>query len=398
MNIRIEPSALSGSVTAPPSKSCAHRLLIASALSGGSCTVSNIPHGEDVAATLDCLSALGADFTITGNSVYFTGTQRESGRVFPCRESGSTLRFLLPVVAALTDCAEFRGSPRLIERGIDEYERVLPSHDVKITETADGFLTSGRLRAGDYTVRGDLSSQFASGLLMALPLVEGDSLLRLLPPVESRPYIALTRDVFRRFGIIIEEREENLFFLRGGQSCQSRDTTVEGDWSNAAVLFALKTLGAGIEIAGLAEDSGQGDRICLAYFEELAASPAELDVSDCPDLAPLLLCIAALKHGGRLTGTRRLCLKESDRAQTMAQELAKFGADIYVYDNSVDIKYKPLHTPTAILNCHNDHRIAMALTLLCSRFGGTLEGADCVGKSWREFFDVMKEIGLKVYT
>ena len=397
MNIRVEASALAGTVTAPSSKSCAHRLLIASALSGESCTVSNIPQSEDVAATLDCLSALGADYAITENTVRFTGRAQECGSVFHCRESGSSLRFLLPVAAALTDCTEFRGSPRLIERGIGEYEHVLPMHGVEIQKTADSFRTNGRLRAGEYSIRGDMSSQFASGLLMALPLVEGDSLLRVLPPVESRPYIDLTMDVLRRFGIIIEERADGLFFLRGGQSYQSRDTVAEGDWSNAAVLYALKAMGAEIEINGLNQNSLQGDKACLWYFDRLSASPAELDVSDHPDLAPLLLCLAALNHGGRLTGTHRLRLKESDRTHTMAQELAKFGADIQVDDNSIDIKYKPLHAPTELLHCHNDHRIAMALTVLCSRFGGTIEGADCVGKSWREFFDVMKEIGLKVY-
>ncbi len=375
MNVVIKPSVLSGRAEAPPSKSYAHRLLICAALSEKECKVDNAGCSDDVSATMDCIETL-----------------KNGGRIYNCRESGSTLRFFVPLSLVGGGAAEFRGSTRLMQRGISEYERVFAEKSIQIRKQPSAVILRGRLKAGEYTLRGDVSSQFVTGLLLALPLVEGESKITLLPPIESRPYIGITLDVLQKFGIKVFERE-NCFIVPGGQRYSGTDCIAEGDWSNAAFFHALSEMGAELEITGLNGKSLQGDRRCIGFLGELKSSNAVIDLSDTPDLAPLLMAFAVLNHGATLTGTKRLSLKESDRAAAMAGELKKFGADIEVDDNSVNIIKTRLHTPSENLNAHNDHRLIMALTLLCLKFGGTISGAEAVNKSWPEFFDVLKTLG-----
>lgn len=371
MNITITPTVLKGTVTAPPSKSYTHRALVCTALSGRPCRIKKALCGEDISATLECIDS------------FRNGTGQ-----YNCRESGTSLRFFVPL-SLLGGGGEFTGSSRLIERGISEYERVLPQHGISIGKTQDKITVSGKLRAGEYVLRGDVSSQFVSGLLFALSKLDGDSVIRVLPPVESRAYIDMTLRVMRAFGVIIDECEKNVFYIKGAQRYFCEEYTVEGDWSNAAPFYALKYLGHEIEIQGLDADSLQPDRVCLEYFERLKNSRAAFDVSNCPDLAPVLMSFAALNHGGTLTGTHRLKLKESDRARAMADELTKYNCHIIVNDNSVNIIKKELHTPKEILSSHNDHRVAMALSLLCFEHGGTISGAEAVNKSFGDFFQII---------
>ena len=396
MNIKIKPCTLSGRIQAPPSKSYAHRLLICAALSDGESTVHGISDSEDMCATLDCISALGVKACKLGGSVKVHASYRAlTGDEFPCRESGSTLRFFIPIALACGDEAVFTGTRRLMERGVGIYETLFEEKGIEIEKTDESIRFCGRLTPGNYTLRGDVSSQFVSGLLFALPLLDGDSVIKVLPPVESRKYIDITIDAMRFFGVEVTETEENTFFVRGRQSYRAREAVVEGDWSNAAALYGFNALGGSLTIDGLNENSIQGDRACIEIINRLNCDEAVIDLSDCPDLGPVMFAIAAAKNGAVFTGTRRLRIKESDRAQAMADELKKFGIKTIVEENSVTIEKFPLRAPCEILSSHNDHRIVMAMTLLASLTGGEISGAEAIRKSYPDFFRVLEKAGLE---
>ena len=423
MRVKIEKSTAEGAVIAPPSKSLAHRLMIACALSQNGGKVVGISDSEDMAATLDCIKALGITSQKNGdtvtfkrerentetdennsktqgfandeNNVYAVGDCLKNAKVFDCRESGSTLRFFLPIAAAFFDKAVFVGSKRLLERGVEVYEKALGEKGVKVVCDGEKIVLSGWLGSGIYTLRGDVSSQYVSGLLFALPLLCGDSEIRVLPPVESRAYIDLTVDVLKKAGIEIVEKEENVFSIKGNQRYVGGEYVVEGDWSNGAMLLALNELGGNVEVVGLDENSVQGDKVCKTIFKELNEKKAVIDLANCPDLAPIAFCMAAVKEGATFVGTRRLKIKESDRAQAMAQELAKFGIDVEVRENEVVIHKNDIKTPDCAICGHNDHRIVMACSILLSTVGGVIDGAEAVKKSFPNFFETIGKLGVK---
>ncbi|MBR4766622.1 MAG: 3-phosphoshikimate 1-carboxyvinyltransferase [Clostridia bacterium] len=396
MDVVINPCKLRGTVKAPPSKSYAHRALICAALAGGG-TVSGIEYSQDVSATLDCIEALGARIEKSENSVKILSREKaENPCVFNCRESGSTLRFFIPAAAALSDSTVFSGEPRLIERGIGIYEELFSQKGIRIEKSETEIKTNGRLGAGDYEMAGNVSSQFATGLLLALPLIDGESTLKITPPVESRPYIDITLDVMKHYGIDITEKSKNEFYIKGGQKYKTADMTIPGDWSNSAALLAFNCVGGDVEVTGLDENSVQGDRFCVEAFKMLENENAVIDVSDCPDLAPVLFAAAAVKNGAVFTGTKRLAIKESDRASAMAQELHKFGIKTEIAENSVRVHAGSLKTPDAPLSAHNDHRIVMALSLPASVTGGRINGAQAISKSYPRFFETLQSLGAEV--
>lgn len=399
MKVSIKPGLCSGEACAPPSKSYAHRMLICAALADGESRIRGLARSEDMLATLDCIAALGAEYKLDGDTVTIKGGKNRTaeGAVFPCRESGSTLRFMLPIAAACGESARFTGTGRLMERGVGIYEDIFSEKGVSIKKASGSIELSGRLTSGEYTFRGDVSSQFVTGLLFALPLLEGGSVVRVLPPVESRAYIDVTVAVLRSFGIEVIESPANTFNIAGGQRYLRRSMSVEGDWSNAAALFALNSLGGSVCVTGLNMDSIQGDRVCLELLERLKSPNAVIDISNCPDLGPVLFAAAAASGVGAVfTGTRRLRIKESDRASVMAQELRKFGVEARVLENSVVIEPGRLQSPRESLSGHNDHRIVMALSLLASAVGGVIDGAEAVRKSYPEFFEVLRKLGAEV--
>ncbi len=397
MKLKISPSQLCGEIKAPPSKSYAHRMLICAALAGGESRISGISGSEDMLATLDCIEALGARYEMHGGTVTVRGRSGKTpeGAVLRCRESGSTLRFMIP--PALTGATvRFEGTQRLLERGIGIYEELLGANGIGIKKDGNGIEMSGALEAGDYVLRGDVSSQFITGLLFALPEKRGESTVRVLPPVESRAYIDITLDALRSFGIEAAEPERNLLVIQGGQRYMPSNMTVEGDWSNAAALKAFDLIGGSVRVTGLRTDSIQGDRVCLEYFERLREPGAVLDISGCPDLGPVLFALAAATgNGASFTGTRRLRIKESDRAAAMAQEMSAFGIETVLSENAAVIKPGRLRTPARELSAHNDHRIVMALTLLCSVTGGAIDGVQAVNKSYPGYFDDLASLGLE---
>ncbi len=436
MKIKISAGCPRGSVSAPPSKSYAHRMLLCAALAKGESVIRGIAENEDILATLDCVRALGAKCTVSGDTVTVSGigaaavqngntltvpdisgifgqslaSPSEEALTFPCRESGSTMRFFIPVSLVFGQKAEFVGSKRLMKRGIDVYERLFAEKGIACQNNGEGVSFFGRLIAGEYVLPGDVSSQFISGLLFALPLLNGDSMIKVLPPVESRGYIDITLDVMRKFGVCVTETEKNTFYVKGGQSYECRDYTVEGDWSNGAALIALGEITkekrlidaseikseAEIKVLGLNENSLQGDKVCVKLFEKLRAGDVAIDISDCPDLGPVLFAVAAAWGGGSFVGTRRLKIKESDRAHAMAEELKKFGIPVTVEENSVTVHRGVLTSPSVSCQSHNDHRIVMALSLLGALVGCEIEGAEAITKSYPNFFDVLDSLGLNV--
>lgn len=400
MKVKILPSKTSGEVSAPPSKSFAHRYLIGSVLSRGKCVIKNIADSDDISATLSCIEQLGGSVTKDGNivTVIPTNEKQIENAVFDCKESGSTLRFFIPVVLATgaKNCT-FSGSGRLLARGIKEYEKLFENSDVKINSDEKSIEISGTLSAGNYEISGEVSSQYTTGMLFALSVLSGKSTLKITGNAESRAYVDMTIKVLKDFGADIAEPEKNFFEINGKGRLSPGEFTVEGDWSNAAFLIALSRLLGTISVSGLNENSVQGDRFSSVAFDALDGENAEIDLKDCPDLAPILFAYAAYKNGGKFTNTRRLRVKESDRANVMAEELKKFGANVKVYENSVEIEKTQLKPPIVPLCGHNDHRIVMALSVLAAVFGAEIDGAEAVNKSYPEFFSVIKKAGVNVY-
>ena len=400
MKVKILPSKTSGEVSAPPSKSFAHRYLIGSVLSCGKCVIKNIADSDDISATLSCIEQLGGSVTKDGNivTVIPTNEKQIENAVFDCKESGSTLRFFIPVVLATgaKNCT-FLGSERLLARGIKEYEKLFENSDVKIKSDEKSIEVNGTLSAGNYEISGEVSSQYTTGMLFALSVLDGKSTLKITGNAESRAYVDMTIKVLKDFGADITETEKNFFEINGKGRLSPGEFTVEGDWSNAAFLIALSRLLGTISISGLNENSVQGDRFLSVAFDALDGENAEIDLKDCPDLAPILFSYAAYKNGGKFINTRRLRVKESDRANVMAEELKKFGANVKVYENSVEIEKTQLKPPIVPLCGHNDHRIVMALSVLAAVFGAEIDGAEAVNKSYPDFFRVIKKAGVNVY-
>lgn len=389
----IRPSRPVGTAAAPGAKSMAHRLLICAGLAEGESVVRGLAPSEDILATIDCLDALGARCALRGDAAIVRGTDifsAPAGAALPCRECGSTLRFLIPLSLLGGTERTLTGSETLLRRPLSAYQELCKEQGLLFERSENALRLRGPLRGGALTIPGNVSSQFVSGLLLALPLLAEDSTLRLLPPVESRPYIDMTLAALKRFGVTATWRDELTLTVPGGQRYRSQDARVEGDWSNAAFFLAL-----GVSVEGLEADSLQGDRVCVPHFEALRNGCTEIDLSDCPDLGPVLFAYAAAHHGGRFTGTRRLRDKESDRVSAMAAELAKFGVRLDAEENAVTVG-AGLRPPTETLDGHNDHRVVMALSTLCVRTGGTIIGAEAIAKSFPDFFERLMELNVAV--
>ena len=394
----IEKGTAYGRVEAPPSKSVSHRYLICGSLSGGS-VIENVAFSEDIKATLNCLKALGADYGIDGSTVKIGGISPDkvikSTELF-CNESGSTLRFLIPLCLLFGQKITLKGTKRLMSRSLAVYKDMCLSQGIEFSEDKESVTVFGKLRPGKYSVRGDVSSQFISGLMFALPLLENDSIIDITGAIESGSYLGMTVKALADFGIRISRTDEHTVFIKGNQTYKPRTLCVEGDYSNAAFLEAFNSVGGNVAVTGLKKDTCQGDAVYRKLFGKLVRGCPEIDISDCPDLAPVLMAVAAANNGVRLTGTHRLKIKESDRGKAMAEELSKFGCSVKVYENEIEVKKRGITTPTDILSGHNDHRIVMALSLLCSITGGSISGAEAVNKSFPDYFRRLASLGIKV--
>ena len=399
MIAEIRPSKGRGTMEAPPSKSMAHRLLICAGLSEGKSVIEGISSSEDMKATLDCLAAIGAKYEIEGEKVTVTGADIRNipeNAVLRCRESGSTLRFFIPICLLDGKTFTFTGSEKLLSRPLSVYKEIFEKQGIYFEATAEKIALGGKLKSGVFEIPGNISSQFITGLLFVLPLLEEESKIKLIPPVESRSYINLTVKALSVFGIEVEWQNENTLFIKGGQSYKAAEAKVEGDYSNAAFFEALNILGSEIKMTGLEPESLQGDKIYEKYFPLLEKGEKNIDISDCPDLGPILFAVAAAKNGGTFTGTKRLKIKESDRAFAMAEELSKFGTKVTVNEDSVIIDSSEFHAPAETLSGHNDHRIVMSCAVLSTLTGGKIEGAEASRKSLPDFFERLKKLGFEV--
>ena len=396
MTVKIIPSKVSGRVKAPSSKSMSHRLLICAGLSEGESTVENIAYSEDVLATLDCLELMGAKIIRGTDFVRIKGASpaESTGADYFCRESGSTLRFFLPIAMLSENESSFRGCGRLMERPMTVYEEIAAQKGLYYRNNGMELSVRGKLTSGVYNVAADISSQFISGLLFALPLCEGDSKIILEGNIESRSYIDMTLEAMNMFGVSAYW-EGNSLIIKGGQRYIGRRLTVESDCSNAAFLDAFNLMGGDVCVTGLREDTLQGDYVYAEYFQQLKEGRPVLDMSNCPDLAPVIMTLAAELNGAVLKGTARLKIKESDRGEVMKQELSKFGADIEIFTNEIVINKTRLRTAAEPLLSHNDHRVVMSLAVLCSKYGGEICGCEAVKKSYPDFFERIAELGLE---
>ena len=411
MRAEIRPSRAKGVICAPPSKSMAHRYLICAGLAEGESVVRNLAYSEDIKATIACLRTLGADIRLEGSTAYVKGVDvvKPHGMtaILPCNESGSTLRFFIPICMLSGEERVLTGSARLMQRPLKFYELLAESQKLSFEKKADRVIARGPLHSSIFKCSGDISSQYYSGMLFALPLRNKTSILDIALPVESSPYIDMTISALKEFGIHIRKKnntEDNKLVLtvpgriENPSAYNPADVTVEGDWSNAAFFEALNYAGSDVAVQGLRKDSLQGDKVCSELFEKLGDHKVidinGIDISDCPDLGPALFAVAALCEGGYFTGTRRLKIKESDRGVAMKHELAKVGIRVDVRENSVIVHPGELRAPAVPIDGHNDHRIVMAMAILLTVTGGVIDGAEAVNKSFPDFFDRLKELGV----
>ena len=420
MNITIKSSrTVGGRIAAPPSKSMAHRAVLCAALAKGTSHLHHLAFSKDISATLGAAGRLCARVTTGENDAVVEGL----GRFLPvdapvdCCESGSTLRFLIPLASLTGQEVTFTGRGRLMERPQSVYKTLYQQQGLRFEQGADRLTVEGALTPGEYELAGNVSSQFISGLLFALPLLGGTSTLHLIPPVESRSYIDMTRAVQAVFGIESRWQDENTLVLPGGQTYHPCDYTVEGDYSQAAFPAVLGAVCGGVTITGLAPDTLQGDaaildilRRCGAVFtrtaegisfEKAPLHGVDIDLADCPDLGPVLMVLGLLCEGTTvIRNAERLRLKESDRIAAMEAELRACGGVLESEGGTITVHgcANRLHAPAGVLHGHNDHRVVMSLAVLALSTGIplTVDDAEAITKSWPNFFEAIKPLGAEV--
>lgn len=415
MDLTIKPGPLRGMVAAIPSKSEAHRLLILAALADAPTEIALAPDpGEDLEKTISCLQAIGAAVSRSGSSVRVTPPSKAApSPQFHCGESGSTLRFMLPVAAALCGGGRFSGSGRLSERPLGGLAAALKKQGMAFSGERLPFSVSGKLRPGEYLLPGDVSSQYVTGLLLALPLLPGASTIRLTGPLESAGYVEMTLAALRRFGIAVHV-SNGRYHIPGGQRYLSpQKVSVEGDWSNASFFLAAGALGGPVAVDGLALSSPQGDKAVaplLVRFGALAEVSGsrvtvsggtlrgcEIDLRQIPDLLPVLAVVAA-SAGGTTTfyGAARLRYKESDRLASTAALINALGGNAYVHPEGLVVRGGKI--AGGVVRSFNDHRIVMAAAVAAIRAAKavTIVDAGAVAKSYPAFFDHYLKLGGRV--
>lgn len=413
--------AVAGRIAAPPSKSMAHRAVLCAALAKGTSHLHHLAFSKDISATLGAAGRLCARVTTGENDAVVEGL----GRFLPvdapvdCCESGSTLRFLIPLASLTGQEVTFTGRGRLMERPQSVYKTLYQQQGLRFEQGADRLTVEGALTPGEYELAGNVSSQFISGLLFATPLMEAPSTIEVRAPFESRSYVDLTTDAMQKFGVKVSARARKdgsaTYKVAAPQHYAAADMDVEGDYSQAAFLAVLGSTVGGITITGLPSGSHQGDRVILDILKQCGAKfersgshvtfhrsllkAVEIDLADCPDLGPVLIALGCFCSGTTIIrNAGRLRIKECDRIAAMQEELAKMGGTVKADGDTLTIEGGALHKPTAPLNGHNDHRIVMAMAVAALAAGqpAVIEGANAVNKSWPDFFEVIKGLGAHV--
>lgn len=416
MRARITPAKIdSGNITIPPSKSLAHRAIICACLAPGRSVISNIDYSVDIRATIEGMRHLGASIKEDKDTLFINGieTFQYDGDVVNCHESGSTLRFFLPLFSLTGKRATFSGSKRLIERPQNVYEMLFQEQGIDFVRTYPNIIIDGRLKPGELTLKGNVSSQFITGLLFALPLLEADSKIHIEPPFESRSYVDLTIQMLKRFQIIVEYEDAYTLAIKGNQQYQPTDVLVEGDYSQLVFWASLGVLNHSVETHGLDLHSLQGDKKTIDIFQSMNAGikvlddgyqfcPGTLngtviDLNDCPDLGPMLFALATQANGKTtFQNAGRLRIKESDRIEAMETELKKLGCSISSTFGTVTITGPVKLQGNVTLHGHNDHRIVMALSILATIADEpiTIDDAQAISKSYPGFFKDLASCGI----
>lgn len=416
MRARITPAKIdSGNITIPPSKSLAHRAIICACLAPGRSVISNIDYSVDIRATIEGMRHLGASIKEDKDTLFIDGieTFQYDGDVVNCHESGSTLRFFLPLFSLTGKRATFSGSKRLIERPQNVYEMLFQEQGIDFVRTYPNIIIDGRLKPGELTLKGNVSSQFITGLLFALPLLEADSKIHIEPPFESRSYVDLTIQMLKRFQIIVEYEDAYTLAIKGNQQYQPTDVLVEGDYSQLVFWASLGVLNHSVETHGLDLHSLQGDKKTIDIFQSMNAGikvlddgyqfcPSTLngtviDLNDCPDLGPMLFALATQANGKTtFQNAGKLRIKESDRIEAMETELKKLGCSISSTFGTVTITGPVKLQGNVTLHGHNDHRIVMALSILATIADEpiTIDDAQAISKSYPGFFKDLASCGI----
>ncbi len=413
-DIVVKPCTLGGRLSVPPSKSAAHRAIICASLAKGKSILSPVELSDDISATINCMKKLGAEIEYKDKTLYVDGTNTLTVKkaVLDCGESGSTLRFLIPAAAVGGVEAEFVGHGRLPQRPVGIYLEELPKHGV-LCKTDGGLplTVSGRLGGGTYSIPGNVSSQFVTGLLLSLALIEEDSEIIITTPLQSKSYIAMTVGIMRDFGVTVSENE-NGYYIKGNQKYTPRSYTIEGDWSQAAFFMTAAALGGSITIDNLNMRSQQGDKACIDIYKKIGAditysddesftitknrlNAVDIDASDIPDMIPALCVVCALCEGTTtIRNAQRLRIKESDRLLAMQKGLSELGADIKETEDGLIITgVKRLHG--GMVSGCNDHRIVMSLAVAACACDGdiTISDRESINKSYPSFFEDFMKLG-----
>ena len=410
MVVRLDLKNMKGTVDAIASKSDAHRTLIAAALSDKKTKLMLNSTSDDIRATSDCLKSAGAVIDEDGTNLIVTPVSKTDKAIFNCHESGSTIRFMIPVAAALGIDSVFTGSGRLPERPQTPLLKALSEHGVNVSDDGEfPIRISGQLESGVFTLPGNISSQFVTGLLFALPLLDGDSEIRLIPPVESRPYINMTISTLKKFGIEVCENGDS-YFVKGNQKYISpEEIVIDGDWSNGAFFAAFGAI-SDITVNGLFADSIQGDKAIADIVKMMGADVTmndsslivsknqlhglDIDVRNIPDLVPVIATLAVFAQGTTtIYNAERLRIKESDRLATVSEIIRLAGGDVTENHGGLVIKGGKKLNDSFTINAYNDHRLVMAAAMLASHSVVTVENAQTVSKSYPLFFEDLTKLG-----
>ncbi|MCF0258474.1 MAG: 3-phosphoshikimate 1-carboxyvinyltransferase [Erysipelotrichaceae bacterium] len=420
MRIQISPAKAEGYLQPPASKSLSHRAVICAGLANGISRIDNAADSRDLQATLSCMEALGAKITKENGTTVIQGcdpAKLDHPAVLDAYESGSTLRFFIPLAASSAQPVTFLGQPTLLTRPMGVYADLFLRQNLKFVQSSEKIKVQGPLQAGLFELPGDISSQFISGLLLAAPLLQGGSAIAVLPPYESKSYVDLTVDMMKRFGVQVIQPTAHGYEIAPGQKYRPQSLTVEGDYSQAAFFAVWAAIRGKMTLKDMNPDSLQGDRVILNQLKQAGThiiwkgndvsvhagslKPTVLDLADCPDLGPILCVLAAYTPGTtKLIHAARLRYKECDRIAAMEEELKKWGVSITSDEDSITIQGKESWSSDkpVVMDGHNDHRIVMAMSIftLCAESEGIIDGAQAVAKSYPNFFEDLKKLKVKV--
>ena len=418
MKIKIYPSKCSGEIKIPSSKSMGHRAIICASLANGKSIISNLDYSDDILATIDGMRKLGANIQCEKDRLIIEGIENFDSlkeNIIDCNESGSTLRFFIPIFSLTGEKISFTGKNRLLKRPQKIYEEIFKEQNLYYFQDEDKIEIEGKIKAKEYFIDGNISSQFISGLLFTLPLLEESSIININPPFESASYIDLTMEVLKEFGITINKVTPLRLEIQGGQKYRAKDYKVEGDFSQLAFFAVLGALNNDLKCIGVKHNSKQGDKSIIdilkksgVKIEEIEEGylihkgkikDCEIDLGDCPDLGPILNVLAMYGEGEfKIFNAGRLRLKESDRISAMEEELKKLGVEIETTEDEIKILGKKNYLGNIEVFGHKDHRIVMSLAIVGTILEKPIiiDGAEAVEKSYPKFFQDLESLNIKV--